>query len=138
MKKSRRKIKYSFKEVKSPYKVRNTDTWNDIYQRYTEDNDKIFEKDELTYYRIIECREFKINSMSMLVTLDYKMNLKVNDKLIDENGVTYDIKGFEMFRISIDEFPEWYSKVTFVLLDGNPYGIGYYLARFPQENETAS
>ena len=56
----------------------------------------------------------------------------VEQTLIDENGKIYNIKGFEMIRISTENFPDWYSKLCFVSLDGDPYSIGDYLARLPQ------
>lgn len=102
------------------------------------DTNAVFQTEDLIYYKIIECFEFKTKVATILVTLDNKMNLKLNDKLIDENGIIYNIKGFEMIRLSTEDFPDWYSKLCFVALDGDPYSIGDYLAISPRSENVES
>ncbi|MBQ6717671.1 MAG: hypothetical protein IJN22_02115 [Clostridia bacterium] len=133
MKTSQKKNKLIFKKLKSPYMFEETESLSAIFQRYLEDTNSVFEVSGLTYYKIIECFEFKIKDKTTLVTLDSKMDLKLEDKLIDENGITYNIKAFEMFRLSTAIFPDWYLKICFVALDGDPYNIGDYLARLPRK-----
>ena len=89
MKKSRRKDKYSLKLIKCPYKESNTDGIKEYYERYMNDENRTFGKDGRTYYKIIECREWRINCAPILVMVDAKSYFNLVDKLIDENGVVY-------------------------------------------------
>ena len=129
MKKSRRKDTYSFREIKAPYKINNTDGMKEYYERYMNDENRTFGKDGRTYYRIIECREWRVNRAPILVMVDAKSYFNLVDKLIDENGIVYKIHSLPMFRIICDNFPDWYKKLLFVALKGDPNTIGNYLAR---------
>lgn len=103
-----------------------TDSLERLYRRYKDDPNATFEKGELKYYRILQSFEFMSD---ILVCLDVQMNLHMGDMLIDENGMTYKIKGFEMIRFVDASFPDWYLKVQFVLLSGETSKIGEYLAK---------
>ena len=130
LKKSRRKDKYSLKLIKCPYKESDTDGIKEYYERYMNNENRTFGKDGRTYYRIIECREWRINRAPILVMVDAKSYFNLVDKLIDENGVVYEIYSYPMFRILCDNFPNWSQKLLFVALKGEPYTIGDYLARY--------
>ena len=132
MKRSKRKETLVFNRIKTPYMLDESDTLQTVFERYTKDTNAVFETEDHIYYKIIECYHFKTKISTILVALDIKMDLKLSDKLIDENGKIYNIKGFEMIRISTENFPDWYSKLCFVSLDGDPYSIGDYLARLPR------
>lgn len=130
MKKSKRKPELVFRVIRSPYKIESSEhSINDLYQKYLQDKEATIEINGLTYYRIIDLYEFRIRNASTIAVLDNKMNLKIGDVLTDENGQIYNIISFEMFRISSAVFPEWYLKISFVVLDGDPYKIGNYLAK---------
>lgn len=136
MKKSKRKQKIIFNQIRSPYNIEGTDnSISDIYQRYIKDNDAIVEIDGLTYYKIIDLHEFRIRDASIMVCIDNKIDLKIGDKVIDENGTIYNVKSFEMRRMSYDVFPDWYFKINYVILDGNPYKMGFYLAKLLSDIE---
>lgn len=131
MKKSRRKHNLSLNSIKTPYRIEgDSNSVSDYYQRYNKDENAVLEINGRTYYKIIELYEFKVKSVSILSLVDIRMNLKIDDKLIDENGEKYNVKSFEMFRLSTAEFPDWYLKIVFVALDGDPYKIGDYLAKY--------
>ena len=135
MKKSRRKDNYSLKVIKCPYKQNDSDGMKEYYERYMIDENRTFGKDGRTYYRIIECREWRINRVPILVMVDAKSHFKLADRLIDENDVVYEVCATPMFRIVCKDFPNWYEKLLFVALKGNPQTIGDYLARYEKEFE---
>ena len=119
----------TFRPIKSLYSIEGTNnSVNELYQRYIKDDEAIIEIDGLTYYKIIELYEFEASGTSAIVTIDSKFRFKIDDKLIDENGKTYIVKGIEMDRLSTLGLPEWYSKIITAVLDGNPYEMGDYLA----------
>lgn len=74
--------------------------------------------------------EFRRQSVSVLALLDTRLNLKIDDKLIDENGGIYNVKSFEMVRLSTTDCFDWYMKVIYVASDGDPYKMGDYLAKY--------
>lgn len=135
MKKSRRKDNYSLKVIKCPYKQNDSDGMKEYYERYMIDENRTFGKDGRTYYRIIECREWRINRVPILVMVDAKSHFNLVDRLIDENDVVYEVCATPMFRIVCKDFPNWYEKLLFVALKGNPQTIGDYLARYEKEFE---
>ena len=94
------------------------------------DKNRTFRKDSRTYYRIIECREWRINRVPILVMVDAKSYFNLADRLIDENGIVYEVCATPMFRIVCDNFTNWSEKLLFVALKGNPQTIGDYLARY--------
>lgn len=73
----------------------------------------------------ISCIDRKPISVAVL---DNDMQLRMNDILIDENGNTFTVKGFEMFRFVTNEFPDWYLKISFVMLEGDFNNMGDYLS----------
>ena len=135
MKKSRRKDNYSLKVIKCPYKQNDSDGMKEYYERYMIDENRTFGKDGRTYYRIIECREWRINRVPILVMVAAKSHFNLADRLIDENDVVYEVCATPMFRIVCKDFPNWYEKLLFVALKGNPQTIGDYLARYEKRFE---
>ena len=133
LKKSRRKDKYSFRLIKCPYKQNDSDGMKEYYERYMNDENSTFGKDGRTYYKIIECREWRINRAPILVMVDAKSYFNLADRLIDENGIVYEVCATPMFRIVCDNFTNWSEKLLFVALKGNPQTIGDYLARYEKE-----
>ena len=119
-----------FHHIRSSY---DTDKQNhnfiDFYRRYLQDKDATREIDGLIYYKIIDLYEFGRKKSSIMALLDTRMHLKIGDILVDENKSKYTVIAFEMPHIPCDIFPDWYLKINFVILDGNPYQIGEYLAK---------
>lgn len=130
MKKSKRKQEITFRNIRSPYKIEGlSDSTNDFYQRYLQDEETIIELDGLTYYKVIDLCEFRIKEATALVTLDFRMELRVGDVLVDEKGHKFNVISFEMIKFCSDVFPEWYLKINPVVVDGDPYSMGEYLAK---------
>ena len=124
----------AFKVIKSPYEKNQKKEINELYDAYRNDMRNIVEIDGVKYYKIIHLAELNIGKTLYVVTLDSQMNLRLKDILIDENGSTYDVKGFEMVRIDPKVFPYWYMKVNFVSIAGDMENIGDYLA-FHKHND---
>ena len=124
----------AFKVIKSPYEKNQKKEINEIFDAYRNDMRNIVEIDGGKYYKIIHLAELNIGKTLYIVTLDSQMDLRLKDVLIDENGRTYDVKGFEMVRIDPKVFPYWYMKVNFVSISGDMEKIGDYLA-FHKHND---
>ena len=67
--------------------------------------------------------------------VDAKSHFNLADRLIEENDVVYEVCATPMFRIVCKDFPNWYEKLLFVALKGDPHTIGDYLARYEKEFE---
>ena len=124
----------AFKVIKSPYEKNQKKEINELYDAYRNDMRNIVEIDGVKYYKIIHLAELNIGKTLYVVTLDSQMDLRLKDVLIDENGRTYDVKGFEMVRIDPKVFPYWYMKVNFVSIAGDMEKIGDYLAFYKHNN----
>lgn len=127
-----------FKLLKCPYRKTYNENMSSIYERYKKDTYNIIQLGEQTFYKIIECYEFHTKSSNLLVALDNQMQLRIGDTLIDENDNIYDIKAFEMFRLSGNNFPEWYLKISFVAIKGDIKKIGDHLAKVDSKTEHKS
>lgn len=119
-----------FHHIRSSY---DTDKQNhnliDFYRRYLQDKVATREINGLIYYKIIDLYEFRRKKSSIMTLLDTRMHLQIGDILVDENKSKYTVIAFEMPHIPYDIFPDWYLKINFVILDGDPYQIGEYLAK---------
>lgn len=119
-----------FHHIRCSYDTDNQNSdFNELYQKYLQDKEATREINGLPYYKIIDLYEFRRKNSSTMVLLDSKIKIQIGDVLADENGKTYKVLAFEMPYIPIDIFPDWYLKICFVVLDGNPYQIGNYLAK---------
>ena len=85
-------------------------TVNNAYKEWLTRTDKIIEKDNYTYYRIVwsECYKcsFKDNETLFAVLSPDMLKGKYFE---DENGNHFKFDGFHFIRF-IDEIPEWYFK----------------------------
>ena len=126
-----KKRKLILGELRSPYERENYERVSDWYRAYRNDERNHFTKDGLKYSKIIAACRMKIdNAEKVLVFVEGPKGLKVGDTLLDEKESEYTIEGFEMLRLTID-IPEWYGKVTGVLLQGSDTTVGEYLAKKP-------
>ena len=116
--------------LKNPYTT-NNETIAQIYQHYVNDPDSIMHKNGAAYYKVIQLFQLSLvgNKTISIAVLDNKMQLRLNDELVDENENCFQIVGFEMFRLSTDEFPDWYLKISFVSIEGDINALGSYLAK---------
>ena len=124
----------AFKVIKSPYEKNQKKEINELYDAYRNDMRNVVEIDGVKYYKIIHLAKLEIGKTLYIVTLDSQMDLRLKDVLIDENGRTYDVKGFEMVRIDPKVFPYWYMKVNFVSISGDMENIGDYLSFYKHNN----
>ena len=135
MRRKRRKPKPAFKEIYTPYKVTESETLDEEYQRYLEDPEHIVEKDGRTYFRIVHAELITLEQKErFLVVLDRKLWDKKGDILLDEEGREFTITRVQMlcFRNGI---PMWYSHLDEVILKGDTKEIGHYLSRKEQDEQ---
>ncbi len=118
------------KPIHNPYQCKENNSIGIIYSKYINDKNRLMIKDNRTFYKVLQSFLFQIKTTDILALVDKKMNLHINDILIDENNNTYKVKAFEMINFNCTDFPEWYTKITPVLLSGNPNTMGEFLALY--------
>ena len=98
----------------------------DIYKNNSE---KIIEIDGKFYSKIIHrCELYIYDDFTMLVGIEPQDELRIGDIIVDENRQEFSIKAFEMFRY-VGEIPEWAFKISSMVIVGQDYSIGNYLAK---------
>lgn len=130
MKKSKRQADdFRIETIYDPYRKSAHDTFDEIYQRYLDDDDKVFEMDGLTYYKAAEITKFTIhNEISLEVVLPWDIRPENNGIIVDENGNQYKYMGCEMMSFR-ERIPEWYFKMVFAILSFSDGDIGEYFAK---------
>ena len=116
MKKSKTKKTMGLMIIKSPYEQDEKKSIEVFYEEYITDPKGIIEADGLIYYKIIQLIQIQAKKTLSIVALDKKMSLRLGDILIDEKGNLFTVDGFEMIQFNSDTFPEWYLKISFVIL----------------------
>ncbi len=130
MKKSKRQADdFHIETIYDPYCKSSDDTFDEIYQRYLEDNNRIIERNGLIYYKAAQIYKLTIcNGNSLEVALPWKINPKKNCIIVDENGNQYEYRGCEMMSFR-REIPEWHFKMVFAILSFPEGNIGEYFAK---------
>ena len=113
---------------KEPYKIEETDSIDVQIMRYLNDEKKTINIDNRQYYKIISLQFIVIGKARMIAMLDYSLNLRIGDDLMDENGRRYNVIGFPMINFG-GKPPMWYAKVYSVELEGDEKDIGEYVTK---------
>ncbi|MDE6592796.1 MAG: hypothetical protein K2K57_07030 [Oscillospiraceae bacterium] len=111
-----------------PYKLEENESFSVIFERYMDSSDKTTEINGVVFYHALKILDLKIRGHFLLIALDNRLNLRINDTVIDELGNEYIVKGVEMPHFS-GEFPEWHTYISFVNLDGSPDNMGKYFTK---------
>lgn len=128
-KRKRQSDDFHIETIYDPYRRSDDDTFNEIYQRYLEDDSRMIEIDGLIYYRAAQISKLTIrNEYSLEVVLPWKIEPKKDCIIVDENGNQYEYKGCEMMSFR-GEIPEWYFKMVFAILSFPEGDIGDYFAK---------
>ena len=128
-KRKRQSDDFHIEMIFDPYCKSSDDTFDEIYQRYLEDDSRMIEIDGLIYYRAAQIYKLTIrNEYSLEVVLPWKIEPEKDCIIVDENGNQYEYKGCEMMRFS-GEIPEWYFKMVFAILSFPEGDIGEYFAK---------
>ena len=130
MKKSKRQADdFLIETIYDPYSKSAHDTFDEIYQRYLEDDSRMIEINGLIFYRAAQISKLKIrNEYSLEVALPRTIEPEKDCIIIDENGNQYEYRSCEMMHF-IGEIPEWYSKMVFAILSFPVGDIGEYFAK---------
>lgn len=130
MKKSKRQDNdFHTETIYDPYCKSSDDTFDEIYQRYLEDNNRIIERNGLIYYKAAQIYKLTIcNENSLEVVLPWKINPEKNCIIVDENGNQYEYQGCKMMSFR-GEIPEWHFKMVFAILSFPEGNIGEYFAK---------
>ena len=121
--------KHHIKPLRMPYESESTDTIEIQYHRYLEDKDRILEICAERYFKIIQLWILDVKTTYLIAALDNEMKLKIGDLLYDENGEEFMVISFEMLHLSTSSIPDWYWKISFVVLDGNAENVGEYMCK---------
>ena len=120
--------KLSFQFLYNPYSTGTDDNTVQLFHRYMNDKNAVIEIDEKTYYRALQIFILNTNKKMLIAFLDNKLNLKINDSVIDDSNNIFIVKGFAMIRFTCD-IPDWYTKASFVELSGEYESIGHYFTK---------
>ena len=128
----KRKETVTIKTIYSPYESAGK-SLNEQTDAYLKDKSAIVEIDGLIYYRAVQIDHFtRGNKTSLIVFLDNKIKLCINDMLTDENDKQYRVLGFPMFSYTAEA--RWYKAIHGVILTGDCENVGHYYAKLPLRN----
>ena len=114
-------------DVRSPYKQAEDEDMDIWFERYCLDPDKTKEIDGEVFSKIICVSSLCIRAERMLsVVFVPAAELKIDDVLIDENGLEFTVRSVEMMSFT-RAVPEWYLNTIPAIIVGEDYNIGAYL-----------
>ena len=129
MKKRKRQADdFHIETIYDPYSKSPDDTFNEKYQRYIEDNDRIVELDGLTFYKAAVIHKVVLHEVGLIVALPWEINPEKDCIIVDENGNQYEYRGCEMMSFR-GEIPEWHFKMVFAILSFPEGNIGEFFAK---------
>ena len=130
MKKRKRQADdFHIETIYDPYSKSAHDTFDEIYQRYLEDESRMIEIDGLIYYRAAQISKLTLrNEYSLDVVLPWEIAPEKDCIIIDENGNQYEYRGCETMSFG-GRIPEWYFKMVFAILSFPDDAIGEYFAK---------
>ena len=112
----------------SPYesqKSRDMSSWCSLYKL---DPQRHLLKDGLKFSRIIDrCECYLYPEPAFVVFIELSELLKIGDTLTDEHGNEFAVDSFVHMQFS--EIPDWYPSVFPMVITGERYEIGEYLAK---------
>lgn len=118
-----------FGKFHSPYIENDQSTIDDCYYAYKQDPLGIIEMDGHVYSKIIShCRFYGYEDYSYHIIWEPHNTIRRNDVLVDENGNRFSVRSFEMIRF-LGEIPQWYLKALPIVITGDCWDIGNYLAK---------
>ncbi|MBE5952320.1 MAG: hypothetical protein E7260_12195 [Lachnospiraceae bacterium] len=118
-----------FDDFYSPYEESDSETMDDWYKAYLEDEERLITKEGKTFSKIIHRCKFSIKpGYCLLVVFEPQEIIRIGDVLIDEAGHEFTISAFEMISFA-GEHPDWYLKTAPVSIIGESYDIGDYLRK---------
>lgn len=120
--------KLSFQLLYDPYSTGTNDNTVQLFHCYMNDKNAVIEINEKTYYRALQILILNTNKKMLIAFLDNKLNLKINDSVVDNNNNIFIVKDFAMIRFTCD-IPDWYTKASFVELSGEYESIGHYFTK---------
>ncbi len=122
------KIEQVYGNRYSPYeneKSRDMTAW---YKLYKLDPHRHLLKDGVNFKRIIDrCEYYLYPEPAFLVFMELSELLKLGDTLTDEHGNEFMVDNF--VHMQFPEIPEWYPAVFPMVITGDSYEIGEYLAK---------
>lgn len=128
MKKSKQKKKKVIEILYDPYRLEENEDFSVIFRRYIDSPDKTININGVVFYHALQILDLKIKGHFLLTALDNRLNLRINDTVIDELGNEYIVKGVEMPHF-LGEIPEWHTYISFVNLEGSPDNMGKYFTK---------
>lgn len=117
------------KIIYDPYRLGENDSFDEIYERYKEDNNTVYCAGGRTFYKAAQITLICMGARSdLLVSMPADIEPEKDHIMIDDKGNRYDYEGIAhlCFRRGI---PEWYLKMPPVVLRGTYDNIGEYFVK---------
>lgn len=112
----------------SPYESKKSCDMTAWYKLYKLDPQRHLLKDGLKFSRIIDrCEFYQFPEPAFVVFMELSELLKIGDTLTDEHGNEFAVDSF--FHMQFSEIPDWYPSVFPMVITGDSYEIGEYLAK---------
>lgn len=135
MKRKNQKETLTIKTICTPYEFAGK-SLNEQTDAYLNDTNAIVDIDGLVYYRAVQIDLFtRGNKTSLVVFLDYQINVRIGDYLIDDYDNQYQVTGFPTYRLTLDA--RWNKAIHGVILSGNIENIGQYFAKIPSQTHNS-
>lgn len=120
---------FHIETIYDPYRKSPNDKFDEIYQRYLDDDSMIIEINGAIYYKAAQISKLTIrNEHSLEVVLPWKIEPEKDCIIIDENGNQYKYLSCETMSFG-GEIPEWYYNMVFAVLSVPEGNIGKYFAK---------
>ena len=100
-----------------------------LYEEWLAREDRIIEKNERTFYRIISKNKLSLNGGTVIVVVPLSLLKNANWEVIDENGNSFSL-GSPNHMSFKGPIPTWYLETASVIVKGihEPAQVGDYLA----------
>lgn len=102
-----------------------------LYEQYLEDDNRIFEKDGMVFYKFVKKYKLKLRGGMVLITVPREAVKSINDRYYDEAENRFIIEAPIHMSFGRNGIPKWYfDTVTLPVKDISDVSeIGNYIAR---------
>ena len=102
-----------------------------LYEQYLEDDNRIFEKDGMVFYKFVKKYKLKLRGGMVLITVPREAVKSINNRYYDEAGNRVIIEAPIHMGFGRNGIPKWYfDTVTLPVKDiSDVYEIGEYIGR---------
>lgn len=102
-----------------------------LYEQYLLDDNHIYEKDGITFYKLVDKKKIKVRGGMVLMTVPREAVRSINDYYCDEAGNKISIEAPIHLSFGANPIPQWYIETVTLPVKGisDISEIGDYLGR---------